>query len=107
MRPRLWIAIVLVASCNDAAVEDESSSTSAVTESEQSSTTSAAAPASAAGESSASGPGLPADVAGPVRDSIALTAEELEAIKQANQLHAKRRPPKQDPRDFGFVVHPR
>ena len=61
-----------------------------------------ALPASAAGTSTESGPGVPADFAGQIRDSIPLTDEERAANAAGDALAAARNPPGVSPLDLGF-----
>lgn len=61
-------------------------------------------PASAAGTSTASGPGVPADFTGTIRESMPISAQEQQEIDAANALQAARNPVKQDPVDRGFAT---
>jgi len=66
-----------------------------------------ALPAFAAGTPGPNGPGIPADFAGTLANSLPLTEKERAAIAAADALAAERNPPKQSPLDRGFGAAPK
>lgn len=97
-------AAVIQLSCSSST--DLGETTTALSEDEGSSAPVESLPASAAGESSETGPGVPADFSGIVTSSIPATQEELDAIAAAAALQAQRNPPTKKPTDLGFGRNP-
>jgi hypothetical protein len=100
---RWWVIVGLLAisTCGDSSV-DTSTGTSAIT-AEDLATPGAEFPAAAAGESSESGPGVPADFSGDIHAKQPISPTVQAAIDAANALSAARNSPNQRQVDRGFA----
>ena len=92
----IWWALLACASLTCKVSEDDTATHAQKSAEEQSQ------PAAAAGTSSETGPGVPADFAGKIRDSIVTDAEQALRVAGSDAKTLARNPPAQNALDRGF-----